>query len=217
MPSPTPDRPVRTPDGTAGAARTTIAVLLVLLLGGLLGGLAGCSGETAPEDGPAAGTGTGGAAEDGPPPLATTVRVGKVVGRTLPRARTSAARSVARVVDGWVDAAYVGGSWPREDFPGAFRGFTRGARTLALDDARLMSNAGIGHRVDGVRARQRRVVVDLLADRRRRPVAATARVRLTFRTTGGIQETFRVRGRLLLTRTRAGWRVFGYDITKGSR
>lgn len=213
MPSTTPAPPARPRGGTGAAARAAVAVLLVLLLGGL----AGCSGGTAPDEDPAAGTETGGAAQDGPPPLATTVRVGKVVGRTLPRAPASAARSVARVVDGWMDAAYVGGPWPREDFSGAFQGFTRGARAQALDDARLMSNAGVGRGVDGVRARQRRVVVDLLADRRRRPVAATARLQLAFRTTGRIEQTFRVRGRLFLTRTRAGWRVFGYDVTKGSR
>lgn len=214
-PAPAPGRAApRLPTRARDRATVVLAALLAALL---LVTLLGCSGEDGPADTPGGSGATRDGGEAGPPPLATTVRVGEVVGRTRPAARTHAVRAVGRVVDGWVDAAYVEGPWPRRRFSGSFPRFTRGARTQALGDGRLMSNAGIGRRIDGVRATQRRVVVDLLADRRLRPTAATARVQLAYRTTGGVEETFRVRGRLFLTRTRTGWRVFGYDLTKGSR
>ncbi len=44
---------------------------------------------------------------------------------------------------------------------------------------------------------------------------ATARVVLRFRTDGEVQRKVEVRGRLFLTPTPDGWRIFGYDVTKG--
>jgi hypothetical protein len=78
-----------------------------------------------------------------------------------------------------------------------------------------MSNADVGERIEGVEAKRRRVAVDVLAVKQR-PVAVTARVLLGFRTTGDVERTVRVQGRLYLTRGGDGWRVFGYDMTKGS-
>lgn len=188
---------------------------LLAVLAVLVALLAGCTGDPAPErrsgDDPATADRTGGR-----PALATTVRPGEVVGRLPVQARRAALRGVRDAVDGWVDAAYVAGPWPRRDFSRAFPGFTRGARQQAYRDARLLSNVGIGARVDGVQATQRRLVVDLLAqDRRAR--AATARVRLAFRTRGEVERTVRVRGRLFLTPSPGGWRVFGYDLVKEGR
>lgn len=177
--------------------------------------LAGCTGDPAPErrsgDGPVTADRAGGR-----PALATTVRPGEVVGRLPVRTRRAALRGVREAVDGWVDAAYVAGPWPRRDFSNAFPRFTRGARQQAYRDARLLSNVGIGARVAGVQATQRRVVVDLLA-RDRRAQAATARVRLAFRTRGEVERTVRVRARLFLTPSPGGWRVFGYDVVKEGR
>jgi hypothetical protein len=58
-------------------------------------------------------------------------------------------------------------------------------------------------------------VLDVLAVRKH-AVGVTARVYLRFRTTGHLKRDVRVQGRLYLTPTPAGWRVFGYDMTKGS-
>ncbi len=44
----------------------------------------------------------------------------------------------------------------------------------------------------------------------------TARVRLGFRTTGELERTVRVQGRLYLTHNDGGWQVFGYDVSKGA-
>jgi hypothetical protein len=143
------------------------------------------------------------------------VTIGRVTG-TLPReARRRLAHQIGDVVDGWMDAAYVGGDYPRGDFADAWPGFTDGARDRARHDRQLMSNADIGRRIEGVEAKRRRVTVDVLAVRQR-PVAVTARVLLGFRTTGDVERKVRVQGRLYLTHGGHGWRVFGYDMTKGS-
>jgi hypothetical protein len=207
MTRPTSGRPAARPGSRP------VALVAVLLLAFLL---AACSG------------GGGGAAEPDADPslgggepttlslksLETTLRPGVVSGR-LPRAtRQRTVRAVGRVVDGWIDAAYVGGDYPRRDFRGAFPGFTRGARRQALADDRLMSNQAIGGRIDGVRPVHRVVLVDVLAVGGH-AVGATARVRLGFRTTGQVERRFVVRARLALSRT-DGWQVFAYDASEGS-
>jgi hypothetical protein len=124
------------------------------------------------------------------------------------------AHEVREVVDRWTDAAYLG-DYPRRDFSRAFPGFTRGAATLAHRDQRLMSNEAIGRRIDGVRATARKVRIDALAVHQR-AVGVTAHVFLAFRTTGHLERRYRVAARLYLTRTDSGWKVFGYDATKGA-
>lgn len=144
------------------------------------------------------------------------VSFGRVTG-SLPRdARTRLAGQVRELVDGWTRAAYLGGDYPRRDFSTSWPGFTPGARKEAHGDRALMSNEDIGQRIDGVQARRSRVRIDVLAVRKR-AVGVTARVLLGFRTTGRLERDVRVQGRLYLTRTDRGWRIFGYDMTKGTR
>jgi hypothetical protein len=118
-------------------------------------------------------------------------------------------------VDRWFDAAYVGGRYPREDFRDAFPGFTPGASASAHADRALMSNQPLGPRIDGVTATQRLVWVDVLPAGGR-AAAATARFRLGFTTTGKTERSVVVRGRLFLTPGPHGWKVFGYDVAKGT-
>ncbi|HQR28328.1 MAG TPA: hypothetical protein PLP61_14900 [Nocardioides sp.] len=183
--------------------RVTAAVLAT----GLALGAVSCSGDSEPE--PAASP-----SASAPAPLQTTARLGRVEGTVdrAQRARTVAA--VSSVVDGWWDAAYVGGDYPRTDFSDAFPGFTPGAAKDAAADLRLMSNAEIGERVDAVTARTRRVSVDVLGVKGR-PVGATARVRLAFTTSGERKGRVTVTGVLRLTKTDAGWQVFAYDVSEG--
>jgi hypothetical protein len=149
-----------------------------------------------------------------PAPLATTAKVGVVTGRLGTRERDRAVSNVTALVDGWIDAAYVGGDYPRDSFAEAFAAFTPGAAEQARDDERLMSNADIGSRIDAVTAKVRLVAVDLLGAR---GVArtATARVRLVFVTDGLASRRVTVSGSLRLVREGRTWRVFGYDIAKG--
>lgn len=198
---------------TTTPARLVVPLLLAVLLGGLLSGLlGGCGGDddAAP---PATGPSAGDPATLHLRTMSTTLRTG-VVGGRLPRpARERAVRAVGRVVDGWIDAAYVGGTYPRRDFRAAFPGFTPGARRLARADGSLMSNQAIGGRIDGVRPVRRVVAVDLLAAHGH-AVGATARVQLGFRTTGALERRFVVRTRLALSRT-DGWQVFGFVASTG--
>ena len=76
-----------------------------------------------------------------------------------------------------------------------------------------MSNQDIGDQIDAVEATTRKVTVDVLAvkgqPRGDRPVRAE------FATAGDLERKVEVRGRLFLTRQATGWRIFGYDVTKG--
>jgi hypothetical protein len=177
--------------------------------------LSACSGDPSepsaePGDDPAGPS----EATDAPAPLETTATLGKVTGK-LPKAkRSKVRRQVARAVDAWFDAAYVAGDYPRNDFAASWPGFTTGAKVDAKADKALMSNQDIGAQIDAVEATTRKVSIDLLAVRGH-AAGATARVVLRFRTDGEVRRKVEVRGRLFLTPTPDGWRIFGYDVTKG--
>ena len=81
-----------------------------------------------------------------------------------------AAEQVAGVVDAWLDAAYVGGDYPRSDFGDAFPGSRRTPPALAERDAGLMSNSDVGGPGRQRRPPKRRVVrLDVLAAEARPP------------------------------------------------
>ena len=189
--------------------RVTGATLLVLVLA--LSAGACRQSDDAPEEPSAASS----SATQTRPPVETKVLVGELTGR-LPKAeRAKVLTEVGAVVDGWTQAAYVGGEYPRQDFADSWPGFTAVARKLAEQDRALMSNEDIGGRIDGVELRRSRVVLDVLAVKQLAR-AVTARVLLEFRTTGSVQKRVRVQGRLYLTHEDDGWQVFGYDMTKGA-
>jgi hypothetical protein len=148
--------------------------------------------------------------------VATVARRGSVTGRIDTRPRKDVVQRVAGVVDEWLEAAYVGGDYPRDASSyddSTWPGFTDGAARSAAADRELMSNADIADRIDGVTVKKREITVDVLAvDRRAR--AATARVRLAFRTTG-LERRVTVTGRVFLTKADGRWKVFGYDVAKG--
>ena len=141
---------------------------------------------------------------------------GRTVGRLPRKTRLRAERAVAGVAVRWLEAAYLGGSYPRRDFRKAFPGFTPGARNAARRDSRLMSNRGIGRRITAVTPTGIRVRVDLLAVRKR-PVTGTAHVRVRFRTEGRVERAHWVAGRLMMTWRGQGWQVFAYDVARSQR
>lgn len=149
-------------------------------------------------------------------PVRTQTRIHRVHGRLPEARRTAVRRDVGDVVDRWWEAAYLGGTYPRAAFPDAFPGFTRGAERQARADKALLTNRTGGPRIASVAARQRSVSLDILSvGGRARSV--TASFVLRFSTTGDKVGTTVVRGRLFLTRRHGPWRVFGYDVAKGSR
>jgi hypothetical protein len=187
-------------------------LLVVAILSAALS-VAACSGDD-PSASPQGGGSASTATDNTPPPVRTTSTMGKVTGK-LPAAKRSRVREqVAQAVDAWFDAAYVGGDYPRTDYSTSWPGFTTGARADAEDDKQLMSNSDIGRVIDGVEVTTRKVAVDVLATQGNAQ-GATARFVLKFRTSGDTQQKVEVRGRLFLTPSPEGWRIFGYDVTKG--
>lgn len=189
--------------------RSALALPLVLVLL-----VAGCSGDTDPPEPQASPSKS--LKEPGDAPTLSVepvVSAGRIVGR-LPRAdRRQVEKAVSRVAVRWLDAAYLAGKYPRRGFRDSFPGFTGGATAAARRDLVLMSNKGIGTRVETVAPSALRVRVDLLAVAKR-AVAATARVKLKFRTEGRISRRYHVSGRLMMTRRDGRWRVFAYDVAK---
>src|SRR3954469_23354682 len=103
-----------------------LLVPAVLLLA--VGLSAGCTSDGEGDRPAAAPASSGSSPTATPRPVHTQVTLAHVV-RSLPRdARQRLEQRVGKVVDGWIDAAYVGGDYPRHDFSQAFPGFTKGAR-----------------------------------------------------------------------------------------
>ena len=186
----------------------------------LLAGLTGCgSGDdsSTPAEGPSSSkpTSTASVEGSGPPLVTTVVKVGTIAGQLKQKDRQAFKKRVSHAVDQWFDGAYVAGPYPRKGTGHAFQSFTPGAAKLAYRQRKLTSNAGIASRIDGVQATRRWVKIDVLA-----PhgviAAATAHVKLRFKTTGQVERKVFVKGRLFLTRNGKGrWKVFGFDISKG--
>ena len=123
---------------------------------------------------------------------------------------------MAKVVDRWLQAAYVGGGYPRETSTftaKSFPGFSKGAIAQAGKQMTQMSNATIAPHIDGVEVVASDVHVDLLANNNY-PVGAVARVRLVYDTTGDRASRQTVRGTLDLVPTKTSWAVFGFNITR---
>jgi len=179
----------------------------------LLATLAGCTGDGDDPGAEPSATGSETVEE-----VTTRVTIGRVTGRLPKPARAKVADQVQGVVDEWYDAALLGSgeslAESAEQWLESCPGFTEGACARARRDRDLTTLAALADRIEGVAARKRSVRLDILAVDGR-PVGATARVRLVADTTGEVERTVRIGGRLLLTPTDGGWQVFGYDLTKG--
>jgi hypothetical protein len=187
---------------TRRAVRATLGVAVPLVLVLVLGG---CSGGGSDPDEPDPSS----APPEAVPGVSTTVAYGKVTGRLDRDKRASLRERVTATFDSWVDAAYVA-----DDHSDAFSVFTTDAARLAQRDAGLMSNSGLGERVDSVTATSRKLTIDVLAANGR-PVGVTGRFVLVLEMEGDVQRTDRIAGRLLLRSLKDGWHVFGYDVKRG--
>lgn len=181
----------------------------------------GCSGSdsSSPEGGPS------GASSDGAQTVAASqVVLGKVAGTTkrknwkifVKHHRASTLKQVGAAVDSWIDGGFAGVDYPRDSFDSAFDSFTAPAKQDAERQKRLMTNWDLRSKIDGVDVDKRVVTVDVLAPRGR-PAGATARVDLVFTTSGDTTQRVTVRGRLFLSPGHGGWRIFGYDVSRGAR
>lgn len=187
-----------------------VPVALVTLLATACSG----EGEPSPTSDPSRSLGDPSAA----PTLAVepVVKPGVVVGRLPRKDRDRVVDAVSGVAVRYLEAAYLAGDYPRSGFGEAFAGFTRGAAQVARDDRGLLTNQGVGARVEQVTPSSLRVTVDVLAAHGGAR-AATAHVNLLFRTEGGYAKRVQVQGRLRMTKQDGRWAVFGYELSKGAR
>jgi hypothetical protein len=188
---------------TAQRARRTASAAvasMVLVVG--LGACSGGSGSDKDEQRPA---GT----EDSSPGIRTTATIGKVTGRLKRDLRAPLRKKVTATFDSWVDAAYLSSGGD------AYAGFIKDAARLAKKDRAQMSNAALGDRVDSVTAKTRKLSIDVLADRGR-PAGVTGRFVLVLKLDGQTTRTDRIAGRLFLRRGHGGWKVFGYEVKRGT-
>lgn len=179
-----------------------LPALVAALLAAVLG-LAGCSsddGETPKGDGDRSG-----AAE-----VTTNARLGRVRGKLGKAREAKVLADVTTVVEHWSDAAYDGAG--SSDPKGAFGAFTGDARALAAKQTAL-SNGQVKGDVGDAAITRRVVRVDVIAAGGR-PVGATARISLTVELPG-LDRADRIRGRLMLTPAKGGWKVFGFDVRRG--
>jgi hypothetical protein len=191
------------------------AVLVTLALAA-----GGCGGSDSSS--PSAESTSGGAVVGGAT-IASKVLLGKVAGTIKRKSwktftndhRATMLKQVGAAVDSWIDGGFVGVDYPRDSFGSAFRAFTPKAKRDAEHQQNLMTNWDLRKRIDGVDVKKRTVTVDVMAPRGR-PAGATARVALVFTTGGDTQERVTVHGRLFLTPGHGRWRIFGFDVSKGS-
>jgi hypothetical protein len=148
-------------------------------------------------------------------PVETRTKIHRVFGRLPDRQRKAVRLQVGAVVDRWWDASYLGGSYPRSTFPQAFPGFTKAAEKRARSDKALLTNQTQGPHIDAVTPTHRTIALDILATGKQARTV-TASFVLKFATEGDKAGTTTVRGRRFLVRERGEWRIFGYDVAKGS-
>ncbi|MBS4752436.1 hypothetical protein KG112_06385 [Nocardioides sp. zg-ZUI104] len=191
-----------------GASRLLATGRASLLATCLVLTLAACSGDDEPK--PAPSSGSAQASESAP--VTTTARIGKVSGRLSDARRAEVLAAATKIVQAWVDGAYVG-DLPRTDVTAAFADFTTEARELALKQPAIMSNAASGEGLESATITASTLGLDLVAARGR-AIGATARVRITMTLAGEPERTDVVAGRLFLTPLKGKWRVFGYDVRR---
>ncbi len=167
----------------------------------LLAALAGCSGTSDSDDEQSGGPSDAGTSA----PVVTVTSVASLTGDLDQTAQDQMSQAVTEVVDGWLDAAYLG-EFPRTDLSDAFADFTTGAAQRAQSQLDLMSNASLSGEASAV---SRTVSLDVLAVGQK-AVGVTATVDLVY---GGDAADGEVTGSLDLTPTDAGWRVFGFEIS----
>ncbi len=154
-------------------------------------------------------------AGDGPPqePESAALRMTtETGGNQLPEdQRTDVESAIGEVLSAYVVEAFLG-DHPRTGYLPALDGFTDGAATLAARHLDVLTASGIE---DLTAVRATRLDSDLslyVVDGE--ALGATARVEFAFDATKADESSQRLSlsGRLLLSRSRDGWAVFGYDV-----
>jgi hypothetical protein len=154
-----------------------------------------------------------------PRPVPMDVRVARVAGSRLRKSqRREVEDQAVRVLSEYFDRAFLGGGYPRTDYPRAFAGFTPGARRAARRDVVHLTNGPAGGAITGAVARRKWVRLDVFSPRDT-VAGMTARFHLVFVATRerGADQRVTVQGRLQMNRSADGpWQIFGYDVRRSA-
>ena len=192
------------------ASRTWAGVLLSLAL--LAGG---CSGNDDPGD--ANSPSPSSSLQD--PTAAPTfkvepvLKVGTVVGPVSKKRQESAEHQISRAVMRWIDRAYL--SADQSTVRHAFAGFSQAMKKRAFHDREVMSNAGLSG-ITRIEPSSLRVTTDYLGVKGR-PVGATSRILLRYKTVGDERHHLTIGGRVSWIHDPNGWKVISYDVHRGVR
>jgi hypothetical protein len=138
---------------------------------------------------------------DPTPELRLRSRVTRVAGHLSDVRRERVARRAGATVEDYLAGAFAAGGHP-------FAGFVPGLRRAARSDEAVLRGA------DAVGV-TRAAVWFAVAAPHGRAVGLTARVAVDLPSDSGPASS--VTGRLLLTKERGAWRVFGYDVARSKR
>jgi hypothetical protein len=205
---------MRSPIGPSPVVVRTNAAVLALVVLALCGCSGGDSGSDEGEPTQQISTARVSHLSQRDAPLKLSVR--KVTGRLSKPARAQLKTAVRQPVLQWLDAGFVGGSYPRASFSSAYQAFTAGAAQSAKRDRSLLTNVQLGPRLVDVAAKRRTAQLSVLAVQGH-PRGVSARVQLTLLGVrqDGSRITVRVTGDVYLTRAQDGnWKIFGYDLTR---
>ena len=202
---------------TPGACRRTAAAGLVVMV---LLGITACtsdepdSDESASSAAPTTPPETADAPRLNRPQATWQVSIEQIGSRVEKRRRPAIAGAIERSLARWVAGAYRG-EYPRRDFSRGFATWTGDAARLGVADRAITTNAALGTQL-----------VQVVADRLDARLfvfaahgvtgGATAKVLLRFtgvRSSGQLVG-ITIKGDVALTRDRARWRIFGYDLEK---
>ncbi|HEU5035017.1 MAG TPA: hypothetical protein VFT62_09710 [Mycobacteriales bacterium] len=207
------DRSTRPPRRAGGLA----AMAMTLVLAGTAAGCTGDDKEPKAASSPAPTPQSTATLE--PRPAPAKVRVTRVAGSLRPKDVDELTANVGRVVTGYFQDAFLGGTYPRSSFRDAFGTFSPGVRRQAMRERALLTNERLGPTTTEVVPREQTAYLSVLAPNK---VAAgvTARVHLEYLALRGERPdaTVVVDGRLMLTRKPSGgWMIFGYDLNRSAR
>ena len=163
--------------------------------------LSGCVGDDEP------------AAPRGPTePMALSIKAAPGAGSLGQKARADAETEVGDVLSHYLVEGFLG-DYPREDFVGAFDGFTGGAASSAARQLDLLT-ANRYRDASAVRPTRLDARISFLVDDAD-VVGASAAVRFAFEATTDDGTTpFTLEGRILLEEDDGTWSVFGYDLLR---
>src|SRR4051794_25542509 len=189
------------------------AVLATALL--ITGTLSGCFGHDDDQRSGAGGSTTATPTRSGRGTAALEVHsvVTRVAGELPPVARKRLAARAGALVKSYLRSAFLEPRTGRASARAVFPGFTREARALADHDRAVLTGAGYAG-ADEVEPRSGTAYVNVVAPNGH-AVGATVHVDLALRVTEGDRSRpVQVGGRLMLTPTPDGWRIFGYDLNQ---